>query len=63
MILGGFQKAFFVKLKKEELASIDRTQIMYLQVVHGLIDKSLSCFSAKHHKKSIDYLRTVIRIA
>lgn len=63
MIFGGLQKIFSVKIKKEEIQSLDRTQIMYLQVIHGLVDKSLASFGAKQHKKCLEYLKIVIRVA
>ncbi len=36
---------------------------MYLQVIHGLIEKSLTCFASKQNKKSKKLLKIVIRVA
>ena len=60
--LSGVQQALFVKLKKQELSQLERTQVVYLNAVHALVDKSLNYFTLKLFKKSYDLLQTVIRL-
>lgn len=51
-----------MKLKKDELSVLEKTQIMYLAVIHSLVEKGLNYFSLKLQKKAVDLLRQVIHL-
>jgi len=62
LLVGGVQQALFVKLRKEELSQLERTQVVYLHTVYALVDKSLGFFTGKLFKRSYDLLQVVIRL-
>jgi hypothetical protein len=45
-------------MKKEELNSVEKTQVLYLSVIYGMLEVATNHFSNKQIKKSFDCLNS-----